>query len=434
MSATRSRLPTVVLSGFLGAGKTSLLNHILANRDGLRVAVIVNDMSEVNIDAALIASGTAGAGAALSRTEERMVEMSNGCICCTLREDLLLEVGRLAAEGRFDYLLIESTGIGQPMPVAATFDFRAEEGVSLNDVARIDAMVTVVDGHAFLDDYRSADFLAQRGATAGEDDERTLGALLAEQVECADVIVINKVDLMGDVQRLDLVASLTALNPVAKLVFAERGRAHWPVTTRPKPRNTVSRVSWSGSAGPCIGSASTISWTCISMACCAPRVMSGLPRARTGPCRMHWPDVLPASSRWAAGGRPATAAPGRVSPLRREPAQLQEQAEPVFQVPRRGHQAVGYRMKFVEAEADLLAGGGDTEQLAQVGAADLGAHADLAWLLDHVVNHDLQVRKCGGNTANDELDAGGSRRLARREGNVFPGWRKHRVHQVRVLF
>jgi len=224
MSETISRLPTVVLSGFLGAGKTSLLNHILANRDGLRVAVIVNDMSEVNIDAALVASGTAGAGAALSRTEERMVEMSNGCICCTLREDLLLEVRRLAAEGRFDYLLIESTGIGEPMPVAATFDFRTEEGFSLNDVARIDAMVTVVDGHAFLDDYRSADFLAQRGATAGEDDERTLGALLAEQVECADVIVINKVDLMDDVQRSELAASLAALNPVAKLVFAERGR------------------------------------------------------------------------------------------------------------------------------------------------------------------------------------------------------------------
>jgi len=224
MSVTIPRLPTVVLSGFLGAGKTSLLNHILANRDGLRVAVIVNDMSEVNIDAALIGSGTARAGAALSRTEERMVEMSNGCICCTLREDLLLEVRRLAAEGRFDYLLIESTGIGEPMPVAATFDFRTEAGFSLNDVARIDTMVTVVDGHAFLDDYRSVDFLAQRGATAGEGDERTLGALLAEQVECADVIVINKVDLMDDVQRRALTASLKALNPVAKLVVAERGR------------------------------------------------------------------------------------------------------------------------------------------------------------------------------------------------------------------
>ena len=224
MSVTDRRLPAVILSGFLGAGKTTLLNHILANREGLRVAVIVNDMSDVNIDAALIASGTASAGAALSRTEERMVEMSNGCICCTLREDLLLEVRRLADEGRFDYLLIESTGIGEPMPVAATFDFRTEEGLSLNDVARIDTMVTVVDGHAFLDDYRSTDFLSQRGTTAGEGDERTLGALLAEQVECADVIVINKADLMDSGQRAELAASLTALNPLAQLVFAERGR------------------------------------------------------------------------------------------------------------------------------------------------------------------------------------------------------------------
>jgi len=224
MSEPVRRLPAVILSGFLGAGKTTLLNHILANREGLRVAVIVNDMSEVNIDAALIASGTATAGAALSRTEERMVEMSNGCICCTLREDLLLEVRRLAAEGRFDYLLIESTGIGEPMPVAATFDFRTEEGFSLNDVARIDTMVTVVDGHAFLDDYRSTDFLAQRGATAGEGDERTLGALLAEQVEFADVIVVNKVDRMSDGQLAELTGSLKALNPLARLVFAERGR------------------------------------------------------------------------------------------------------------------------------------------------------------------------------------------------------------------
>jgi G3E family GTPase len=224
MTEPDRRLPAVILSGFLGAGKTTFLNHILANREGLRVAIIVNDMSEINIDAALIASGTVSAGAALSRTEERMVEMSNGCICCTLREDLLLEVRRLAAEGRFDYLLIESTGIAEPMPVAATFDFRTEEGFSLNDVARIDTMVTVVDGNAFLDDYLSTDFLGQRGETAGEGDERTLGALLAEQVEFADVIVVNKTDLMDDARRAALGASLTALNPLAHIIYAERGR------------------------------------------------------------------------------------------------------------------------------------------------------------------------------------------------------------------
>ena len=217
-NTTSNRLPVTVLSGFLGAGKTTVLSHILNNRQDKKVAVIVNDMSEINIDASMVKNEVS-----LNHSEEKLVEMSNGCICCTLREDLLLEINKLAKDNKFDYLVIESTGISEPLPVAETFTFADEEGVSLSDVAKLDTMVTVVDAVNFLKDYEEAKSIQETGESLGDEDERSVADLLVEQIEFADILLISKIDLVEALEVKKLNAILRSLNTNARIIPITNG-------------------------------------------------------------------------------------------------------------------------------------------------------------------------------------------------------------------
>ena len=337
-------IPVTVLSGFLGSGKTTVLNHILHNRDQRRVAVIVNDMSEVNIDAAMV-----NGEVSLNRGEEKLVEMSNGCICCTLREDLLIEIRSLAREDRFDHIVIESTGISEPMPVAETFTFADEQGASLSDVARLDTMVTVVDAVNFLHDYEEAHDLAETGESLGEDDNRSVADLLIDQVEFCDVILLSKTDLVDAKTIRELRRILSALNPEAEILPIVNGavaidRSSAPTalispepsvrragsgscagSTSRRPRNTASAALSIAHAVRFIPSASTIFYTAAWKAprsragSCDPKAFSGWHRVRLRQANGIKRGELPATATPARSGRRCPSPSGRTSPASGNP-------------------------------------------------------------------------------------------------------------------